>query len=278
VLKTEYQTVRGVRSAVYDSGPTTSSEAVVFVHGNPGPLDDWDELAPEVASFARVIAPDMPGFGRADRPRVFDYTIAGYARHLDGLLQGRGIERVHLVLHDFGGGWGMRWAVEHPKQLASVTLINCGIMPGYSWHVFARIWQTPGIGELFQLISTAGVMRRALKAQKPKPMPDHFIERVQRHADWGQKRAVLKLYRASRDLAALFPTPEQLAPLCDLPACVLWGADDPYIPVRYAEVQRQFLPRAEVHALPGLGHWPFVDDLEAVRAPLMEFLRRQIVA
>jgi pimeloyl-ACP methyl ester carboxylesterase len=48
--------------------------------------------------------------------------------------------------------------------------------------------------------------------------------------------------------------------------------------VRYAQVQRQFFPRAEVHTFPGLGHWPFIDDLAAVRAPLVAFLRRQIVA
>jgi pimeloyl-ACP methyl ester carboxylesterase len=250
----------------------------VFVHGNPGPLDDWEELAPEVARFARVIAPDMPGFGRADRPRDFEYTMAGYAHHLDGLLSGRGVTRVHLVLHDFGGGWGLRWGIEHPKQLASVTLINCGLMPGYRWHIFARIWQTPAIGELFQLMSNAKAVRRAFKAQKPKPMPDHFIERVQRYADWGHKRAVLKLYRASRKLAAEAPTPEQLAQVAELPVCVLWGADDPYLPVRYAEVQRQFFPRAEVHTLPALGHWPFIDDPSAVREPLLEFLRRQIGA
>jgi pimeloyl-ACP methyl ester carboxylesterase len=276
VLQTENQSVHGVRSAVYDSGPASSSEAVVFVHGNPGPLDDWEDLAPEVAHFARVIAPDMPGFGRADRPRAFDYTIAGYAQHLDGLLRARGVTRAHLVLHDFGGGWGLRWGVEHPKEWASVTLINCGIMPDYRWHTFARIWQTPGIGELFQLISNAAALRRVFKAQQPKPMPDHFIERVQRYADWGHKRAVLKLYRASRDLAAQAPTPEQLGQVRDLPACVLWGAADPFLPVHYAEIQRQFFPRAEVHALAGLGHWPFIDDPAAVREPLLAFLRRQV--
>jgi pimeloyl-ACP methyl ester carboxylesterase len=278
VLHTDDEIVRGVRSAIHDSGPATGSEAVVFVHGNPGPLDDWEDIAPEVARFARVIAPDMPGFGRADRPRDFDYTIGGYAEHLDGLLRARGIARAHLVLHDFGGGWGLRWAAKHPKQVASITLINCGIMPGYRWHIFARIWQTPGIGELFQLISSAGAVRRTFKAQKPKPMPDHFIERVLRYADWGHKRAVLKLYRSARKLEAQYPTLEEAAQFAETPACVLWGADDPFLPVRYAELQRQFLPRAEVHSLPGLGHWPFVDDLDAVREPLLAFLRRQFGA
>ena len=45
---------------------------------------------------------DMPGYGRADRPRDFDYTMAGYARHLEGILKATGIDGAHLVTHDFG--------------------------------------------------------------------------------------------------------------------------------------------------------------------------------
>ncbi len=52
-----------------------------------------------------VIAPDMPGYGKADRPESFDYTVEGYARHLTGILEQLGVKRAHLVLHDFGGPW-----------------------------------------------------------------------------------------------------------------------------------------------------------------------------
>jgi hypothetical protein len=58
----------------------------------------------------------------------------------------------------------------------------------------------PGLGELLQLISNAKAVRRVFQAAQPKPLPDYFFERVQRYADWGNKRAVLKLYRAARDL------------------------------------------------------------------------------
>src|SRR5207247_2418303 len=89
--------VAGVRCAVHDSDPTRR-EAVVFVHGNPGPMDDWEELAPAVATFARVVAMDMPGYGRAEHPRRFDYTIEGYGRYLGALLDHLSVERAHLVL------------------------------------------------------------------------------------------------------------------------------------------------------------------------------------
>lgn len=275
MLAAQDQVIDGVRCAVHDTAPG-GREAVVFVHGNPGPMDDWEELLPAVAPFARAIAMDLPGYGRAERPRRFDYTIDGYARYLGRLLDRLGVDRAHLVLHDFGGPWGLRWAAANPGRVGSVALINCGVLEGYKWHRFARVWQTPVLGELAQLTATKWGMKRAINGMGPKPMPDAFFDRVMRYADWGHKRAVLKLYRASRNLGRT--APELPAFMSALPVCVIWGAGDPFIEVAFAEKQKRFFPKAEVHVLHGLGHWPFIDDVSAVRAPLVDFLRRQFRA
>lgn len=268
--------VNGVRSVVYDSAPDGSHEAVVFVHGNPGPSDDWEVLAPRAAKLGRTIAMDLPGYGRAEHPYNFDFTVAGYATFLGALLDQLDVQRAHLVLHDFGGPFGLAWAATHRERLASVTLINTGVFRGYKWHKYARIWQTPILGELFQLPSSASFFKRALDADNPKPFPAGFAERVMSYADWPHKRAVLKLYRASRDLGSL---QERLLPAgsqFDTPACVIWGEGDVYLPVKYARLQRDVFKNSEVHVLPGLGHWPFIDDPAAVGDVLTEFLQRQL--
>ena len=154
MLRTDDVTVDGVRSPVLQGGPLDAQEAVVFVHGNPGFSEDWRGLSERLSEFARTIAPDMPGYGNADKPDTFDYTVDGYARHLDGLLAKLGVRRVHLVLHDFGGAWGLTWAATHTTSLASLTLINIGVMPGYRWHFLARIWRTPVLGEIFMATTT----------------------------------------------------------------------------------------------------------------------------
>ena len=59
------------------------------------------------------------------------------------------------MLHDFGGPWGLHWASEHLSALASLTLFNVGILPGYRWHKFARIWRTPIVGEVLQALTSA---------------------------------------------------------------------------------------------------------------------------
>ena len=274
-ISTRHVVVNGVRSLVRAS-EGSADEAIVFVHGNPGSSEDWQDVLPHAAELGRVIAPDMPGYGKADRPEGFDYTIEGYARHLAGLLEQLGVRRAHLVLHDFGGPWGLQWASEHPAQVASVTLINIGLVPGYRWHVIARIWRTPLVGELFQRINGYRSFRSGLNAGNPKPFPDAFIERMFRDMDAGHKRAVLALYRASdldvwsRRIAPL------LAPL-GLQTLVLWGAADDALPVRFAHRQAEFF-RAEVHELAGCGHWPMIDEPAQVRGLILDFLRRQLAA
>ncbi|MEO2088732.1 MAG: alpha/beta hydrolase [Gemmataceae bacterium] len=108
----------------------------------------------------------------------------------------------------------------------------------------------------------------------PKPMPDAFFDRVWKYSDWGHRRAVLKLYRASKHVGKQAPPIPEFAKT--LPVCVIWGAGDPFIPVEFAERQKEFFPAAEVHVLPGLGHWPFIDDVEAVRPRVVGFLKQRI--
>jgi pimeloyl-ACP methyl ester carboxylesterase len=68
MLRTDDVTVDGVRSPVMQGGPLAAEEAVVFVHGNPGFSEDWRDLSERLSEFARTIAPDMPGYGNADKP------------------------------------------------------------------------------------------------------------------------------------------------------------------------------------------------------------------
>lgn len=266
-------TVGGIRSPYLRAGLTGTEEAVVFVHGNPGPAQDWRRLLARTGTFARALAPDMPGFGGADKPARFDYTVAGYARQLGGILDELGIRRAHLVLHDFGGSWGLTWAVDHPDRLASVTLINCGVRPGYRWHYLARIWRTPVLGEAFMRLGTFPALRLLLRHGNPRGLPLDMLQRIYRdYKNPAVQLAVLRLYRATDEVAdSLVHLQERLRAL-DPPALVIWGARDPYLPVRYAQVQRETFPRAEIVVLPDSGHWPMIDHPVAVEQPVLRFL------
>jgi pimeloyl-ACP methyl ester carboxylesterase len=275
-LSSTQVTVRGVRSRVLQVGPEDSEEAVVFVHGNPGPGDDWTDLLGRVGEFARGVAPDMPGYGEADKPRSFAYTIAGYAEHLGGVLDELGIRRAHLVLHDFGGPWGLSWAVKNPDSFASATLINTGVLIDYKWHHYAKMWRAPVLGELFMATMTRWQFRLALRRENRR-LPREAIDRIYAATrPLGTRRAVLNLYRVTpADMLA--GGNSELREL-DRPALVIWGTDDAYLPYYQAERQRQSFPSARIELLEGHGHWVFHEDPERVASLVIPFLREQVGA
>ena len=269
--------VAGIRSPILQVGDATSAEAAVFVHGNPGSTSDWLDLLQHVAPFGRGIAMDMPGFGKAEKPKDFDYTVEGYAAHLGRrVLDAMKVERAHLVLHDFGGAWGLAWASRNVERTRSVTLIDIGIMPGFQWHYLARIWRTPLVGELFMATTTRWGLKLSLKHGNPRGLPGEYFNEMYDNFDAGTRQAVLKLYRNSSDLAPMIDGwAAALAPR-RLPALVIWGAQDPYVPVRFAEVQRQYFDVKQVLRLEDSGHWPMIDNPAAVREAVVPFLRARM--
>jgi pimeloyl-ACP methyl ester carboxylesterase len=270
--------VKGIRSPLIEAGPQDAREAIVFVHGNPGSSSDWTALVEAAGELGRAVAVDMPGFGKADKPRDFDYQISGYADFLQGALAELRIDRVHLVVHDFGGPFGLFWGIQHPQAWHSVVLINVGVMPGYEWHSMAKRWRTRGLGELVQAWIPRSAWRRAMQKSSPRGLPAEFVEKMYDDYDRGTRRAVLRLYRATPDPGK---TAMQLgSAMAELqkPALVVWGAADPFIGVEFAERQREFFDVQDVVILKDSGHWPFQDDPQRVEAAVVPFLRRQLAA
>ena len=268
-------TVSGLRTRVLESGPSDATEAVVFVHGNPGSSADWRDLVGRVGPFARAVAFDMPGFGKADKPRDFEYTVPGEARFLDAALTELGIDRVHLVLHDLGGPWGLEWASGHPDRVASVVLVNTGVFLDYRWHILARIWQKPVLGELFMATSTRFAFRTLIKRGQTRKLPGAFVDEMYGNFDRDTRRAVLKHYRSEVDrLPGSRRQADALRPH-DLPALVVWGDGDPYVGLDQAAVQKQVFPSALLVVIRDSGHWPFVDNPEEVASHVLPFLRER---
>jgi pimeloyl-ACP methyl ester carboxylesterase len=268
--------VDGIRSPLAEAGPADAEEAVVFIHGNPGSHRDWEDLTSRIGEFGRAVAFDMPGFGQAEKPRDFPYTVDAYADHVAAAVDQLGVRGAHIVVHDFGGPFGLLWAIQNPDALRSVVMINTGVLIGYRWHRLARMWRRPVIGELIQASATRWAWRRAMARDGRRGLPLEFVDRMYDDYDRGTKRAVLKLYRSTPDLGELAPQLAEFFRPLDLPALVVWGKHDPYITVDFAEVQRQSFPGAEIVVLEESGHFPFADDPEGTAAEVVPFLREQM--
>ncbi len=268
--------VAGTQTPLLEAGPSDASEAVLFVHGNPGSGSDWSALLDAAGAVGRAVAFDMPGFGKARAPAGFGFDVESYAEFIEAARAELGIERVHLVLHDFGGPFGMAWGAGHPERWASVALLNIGILPGYEWHTLAKRWRTPVLGELSQAFIPRAGWRRVMQSSNPKGLPADFVDKMYDDYDRETRRTVLRLYRNTPDPGT---TSDELGPAIralNVPALVIWGAKDQYLGVEYAERQREFFEVEEVAILPESGHWAFQDDPQAVRELLVPYLQRRL--
>ena len=258
--------VDGTRSPVRIGGPD-SGEPVLFVHGNNAGAD-WGPLTTPVAEFARVIAPELPGFGAADKAADWGYTVAHYAAHLEGILGQVETRAVHLVAHDFGGPFALAWAADHLDRTASITLINT---PRRINHTAAKIWRAPLLGELSKFIANAPMLHAVMKRTDPS-LPDEYRQRIIEHMlEPGTKRAVVELYRATGE-HAIEPYVERLAQFSG-DVLVIWGDNDAYIGSEQADEQRRIFPSGRLEVVAGSGHWPWLEQPDVVAAHLTGFLR-----
>jgi pimeloyl-ACP methyl ester carboxylesterase/2-polyprenyl-6-methoxyphenol hydroxylase-like FAD-dependent oxidoreductase len=268
--------VGGIATPLREAGERDSSEAVVFIHGVPGSGADFEPLLSAAGQAGRAVAWDAPGFGRADKPRSFEQNVSGHAAFIDRALADLGIERVHLVVHDFGGFWGLGWAARNPGRLASATLICTGAQLGERWHGTARIWRTRHAGELFMATATRRSFRRGLKRANPARLPGPLLDRMYADFDRDTRDAILRLYRSVESLGGESRRLVDALRPHRVPALVIWGAGDPFLPARLAERQREAFPEAQVEVLEACGHWPFVEDAERVEELLVGFLAQRM--
>jgi pimeloyl-ACP methyl ester carboxylesterase len=238
-----------------ESGPHTHDPPVLWVHGVPNSADMWRPFLERAGG----IAIDLPGFGRSGKPTGWDYGAEGYAAFLAHFLDRRGLERVRVVAHD----WGAPALLLGARIARAVAIDVVPMLPGHTWHRFARLWRTPVAGELAMALTSAWTLRRV------GGVPDDVAAEAMTHFDHGTQRAILQLYRRA-DAEALAHTGERLREL-EAPTLVLWGESDPYLDPAWAERLASVLPQGVAQVVPGAGHWPWAGN-PAVIATVCDYL------
>jgi pimeloyl-ACP methyl ester carboxylesterase len=243
------------------SAPTEGPAApALYLHGVPTNSDDWIPFLERSGG----LAPDLPGFGRSGKPGNLRYTIDEYAGFVERFLDKLEVERVRLLVHDWGAV-GLAFAQAHPGRVERLLITNAvPFLPGYRWHRTARLWRTPILGELVMGSTTRFALKISTRESNatPGPLPEAWIDSVLDHFDQGTQRAILRLYRSSPS-EVLERAGARLARL-EMPALVLWGTRDPYIPKRFAELYAQALPNCQLQTLEDAGHWWWLDRPDAI--------------
>jgi len=218
---------------------------VLYVHGVPDSAEMWTPFLERTGG----IAIDLPGFGASGKPAEWPYSLAGYAAFLPAFLDHLGLDRVRLVVHD----WGAVALTLGERIERLVALDTVPMLPGHRWHWVARVWRTPVVGELGMGFTNRFLLRRlgGLSAE--------HADQVLRSFDHGTQRAILKLSRsADENLVAL--------DAITAPALVLWGERDRYLDPAWAgRIGAALGGETRVETVPGAGHWPWLGRSEILQ-------------
>ena len=252
------------------SQPLDRSPALCL-HGWPQSSYMWRHLLPALASDGRrAFALDLPGFG--DSPPDRPGTWARHVEAVEGFRREVGLDRVVLVVHDTGGGIGLRWACDHPDAVSGLVITNTGFFPDYEWHEIATAMRTEGQGEaLVDSLSRDG-LAALLEAVSSGIDERAIAEYWKAFATAGHRRAMLELYR-SFDLNELEPYEGKLAEL-GVPTLVLWGEQDEFLPSDYAPRFTREIPGATLVLIETARHFLFEDEPLRCAQEVMAFLRQ----
>jgi pimeloyl-ACP methyl ester carboxylesterase len=236
----------------------------LLVHGNPDSRLLWEQVEKHLGSYGEeVVAVDLPGFAApasAGFPATKEAYVDWLIEQIEQLAE-RGGGPVDLVGHDWGSLLVQRIASIRPDLLRSVAAGGAAVDVEYPWHDIAQVWQTPGEGERYMAEDLTEEVSVPYLVANGVPQ-----EYASRNA-WlvpGNKECILKLYRSAIKIGEEWqPELEQVS----LPGMVLWGREDPYVPLVWAERLAQRIG-AELVVLE-CGHWwPYERPRETAAALL----------
>jgi haloalkane dehalogenase len=265
-----------VSSLVHREAGPADGPPVLLVHGYPESSHMWRHLLAGLGDAGwRAIAPDLPGFGDSPVQRPGTWT-----RHVEALEDFRrrlGLERVALVVHDWGGLIGLRWACEHPDAVSALVISNTGFFPDGRWHGTAQALRKPEIGESLVEGLTREAFVSLFESTMPEPLDAESVDQYfKAFADAERRAAQLELYR-SGEFSELEAYDGCLARL-GVPVLILWGSEDAFAPVAGAHRFAREIPGAELRVMEGAGHFIFDERPQESAEAVVGFLARTLPA
>jgi len=270
-------TLHGHRVTYTTAG--THGPVVVLLHGIAGCGHTWDAVIDDVATKARVIAPDLLGHGESAKPRG-DYSLGAYASGLRDLVAALGHDAATIVGHSLGGGVAMQFAYQFPERCERLVLVDSGGL-GREVTPVLRAATLPGAEVVLPLIAHRKVLDAAraigrVTSRLPLPARPALTEIGRGYAslvDTQARAAFVHTARSVIDIAGQrVDASDRLYLATELPTLVVWGGRDSFIPVTHAARFAELVPTARVEVFERAGHFPHVDEPHRFTRVLLDFL------
>jgi pimeloyl-ACP methyl ester carboxylesterase len=261
---------------------------VLLLHGWPEGAESWTpQLEALAAAGLRAVAPDLRGFGGTDCPEGEEaYRLPHLLADVEGLIDALGVERCHLVGHDWGALVGWSFTSRRPQRLQTWSALSVGHPEAFAEAAlrdedqqrrssYIRLLRTVGKAE--EVLAAEGY-RRLRAMYRSGPNPDAIPARVVEHyvasfSRAGRLTASLNYYRANLSAHAreeFPPAPERI----QVPSQLVWGDADPAVGRLGVEMTGDYMAEEyRLTVLEGAGHWLQFERAEEVSRLLVDWTR-----
>jgi pimeloyl-ACP methyl ester carboxylesterase len=240
-----------------DGGPV-----VVLVHGLGGRAEDWLNLAHYLVKAGyRVYLPDLPGYGRSERPAEFSYSVRDEAEAVVGFLDALGLKQVDLGGWSMGGIIAQHVAYKHAERVRRLMLfdsVGLDQMPVFDVRLFTPA--TPA--ELGQL--------DALLYPHPHLIPGFVARDILRIT----KEHAWVIHRALDSLITRQDATDNMLPQFKMPVLIVWGSLDQIVPLEQGEMMHRLVPQSELVVTSGCGHLAPSQCSAQIGPKVVEFVNR----
>jgi pimeloyl-ACP methyl ester carboxylesterase len=276
-----FLTPGGARMSYLDEGPR-GNEAVLMLHGNPTWSFYYRDLVRDLSPGIRCIAPDHVGMGLSDKPGRYDYTLASRIADAEALVASHGLQRVHLVVHDWGGAVGFGMAARNPERVGRIVIMNTAAFPSDRIPARIALCRAPLIGEFI------------VRGLNGFAEPATWMAMASRRLTWDERRGYLHPYaswasrigvhRFVRDIpmeadhpsrGTLQEVARSLPRFSSNEKMIFWGAKDFCFDDTFLSRWLEIYPGVRVDRLPGVGHYVLEDGGAPARMRITDFLKRQ---
>jgi len=261
MVEEKFLQIDGNKICYLESG--NSKKTLVLIHGLGASAERWDQVIPLFSDDYRVIVPDLIGFGYSDKPLV-DYTTEFFSEFLEKFFVASDIKRPNLIGSSLGGQIIAEYASSHPKEIEKLVLVSpSGTMekstPALDAYIMAALYPNEQSAKnAFELMEGSG-------HNVHKKIITGFVERMQLP---NAKLAFMSTLLGIKNSELVISKLKTIS----TPTMIIWGANDPVIPIHYADIFVSTIQDCRFFRMDGCGHTPYVQYPYAFASKVLEFL------
>ncbi|NER18192.1 alpha/beta fold hydrolase [Spongiivirga citrea] len=265
---------------------TSEKEVLLLLHGFPTSSWDWNKIWQPLSQKFHLIAPDYIGFGFSAKPKKYNYTIGDQASLVEQLLSLKGIDKVHVLAHDFGDTVLQELLAryierlhgkEYGLEIKSITLLNGGIIAGVHRPLPIQKALMSPIGLFITPFLNKSKLRKSFqnifgsKTQPTEQEIDEFYSLMEYNRG---KYVFHKLIRYMAERVEYRDRWVGALQHCPVPLELIDGNEDPISGAHLSEAVRKLIPNCEVVDLTEIGHYPQTEAPDLVLEHFFNFHQR----